>query len=338
MWFDVAIVGAGLAGLTCAKSLQNQGYRVVIVEKSKGVGGRVATRRLQETCADHGLPAWISQGILTQQLLEQLSLEQLIQPWQGNTYRFQSGQGLTPIKGTDTYIHPEGMTTIAKFLARDLTIYHDFRLRKLELIDSHLWQLLGSQEIMAKVVVLAIPAPQAWEILADSPWELSFLADLKAVEFDPCLVAISGYPPTHQRELDAFDPHLKSMEWADHPLLKQIILDSSKRSPPGPLVFVAHSSPTFAQTHLDNSHLEAPALELLRGFAQDTWEWIAEPDWMQVHRWRFCFPRTPLTVPYLATLTPLPLVCCGDWCGGNSVESALKSGTEAANWLTTSLV
>ncbi|HEY9882642.1 MAG TPA: FAD-dependent oxidoreductase, partial [Thermosynechococcaceae cyanobacterium] len=52
--FDIAVIGAGMAGLTCAQQLQQTGDRVVILEKSRGVGGRIATRRLHETLADHG--------------------------------------------------------------------------------------------------------------------------------------------------------------------------------------------------------------------------------------------------------------------------------------------
>ena len=47
---DIAVIGAGMAGLVCAQQLSQAGYSVVVVEKSRGVGGRVATRRLQGTC------------------------------------------------------------------------------------------------------------------------------------------------------------------------------------------------------------------------------------------------------------------------------------------------
>ena len=70
--FDVAIIGAGLAGLTCAQQLHQVGYQVVIIEKSRGVGGRVATRRLQDTRADHGVRYLEPQGKLLQQLIDLL--------------------------------------------------------------------------------------------------------------------------------------------------------------------------------------------------------------------------------------------------------------------------
>lgn len=51
---DVIVIGAGMAGLTCAQQLKQAGLDVTIVEKSAGVGGRMATRRLQGTWVDHG--------------------------------------------------------------------------------------------------------------------------------------------------------------------------------------------------------------------------------------------------------------------------------------------
>ena len=58
---DVTIIGAGLAGITCARALQTAGHRVVLLDKSRGVGGRIATRRLHGTHADHGFRVWAPQ-------------------------------------------------------------------------------------------------------------------------------------------------------------------------------------------------------------------------------------------------------------------------------------
>jgi renalase len=52
---EVAVIGAGIAGLTCAQKLQQAGKSVVLIDKSRGLGGRLATRRLAGTHADHGV-------------------------------------------------------------------------------------------------------------------------------------------------------------------------------------------------------------------------------------------------------------------------------------------
>lgn len=59
--------------------------------------------------------------------------------------------------------------------------------------------------------------------------------------------------------------------------------------------------------------------------------WLNTPEWMQVHRWRYAFPSCPWHEAFLSTGTPLPLICCGDWCGGNLVEGAMLSGLAAAD-------
>ena len=51
---DILVVGAGLAGLMAAQTLQHQGRRVVVVDKGHSVGGRLATRRIGPGRADYG--------------------------------------------------------------------------------------------------------------------------------------------------------------------------------------------------------------------------------------------------------------------------------------------
>ena len=48
------IIGAGIAGLSCATSLQSLGHNVLVVEKSRGVAGRMSTRRGDDWQCDHG--------------------------------------------------------------------------------------------------------------------------------------------------------------------------------------------------------------------------------------------------------------------------------------------
>ncbi|NBV51116.1 FAD-dependent oxidoreductase [bacterium] len=58
--FDILVIGAGISGLASARALQDQGFSVAILEKSRGLGGRMATRRDENGLWDHGVPwLWI---------------------------------------------------------------------------------------------------------------------------------------------------------------------------------------------------------------------------------------------------------------------------------------
>jgi predicted NAD/FAD-dependent oxidoreductase len=214
--FDVAIIGAGLAGLTCAQQLHQAGYRVVVVEKSRGVGGRLATRRLHETCADHGVRYLEPQGNLLQQLIEILVQRGLLQAWTNTIYELkpikpESGvtsdshpSPLTPhSSGFHRYVAPTGMTTVAKFLATGLEIWLNRRVQSITPTPEATWHLTldpaadAHNELTVKAVVSAIPAPQALmllEPLAQSILPPAFVDSLRSVEFNPCLSAIAGYP------------------------------------------------------------------------------------------------------------------------------------------------
>lgn len=83
--FDVAVIGAGMAGLVCAQQLRLAGYRVVVIEKSRGLGGRVATRRLYGTCADRGLRYLQAEGLL-ESFIKILGDRQILQVWTDTVY------------------------------------------------------------------------------------------------------------------------------------------------------------------------------------------------------------------------------------------------------------
>ncbi|MFW6358810.1 MAG: NAD(P)/FAD-dependent oxidoreductase [Chroococcales cyanobacterium] len=329
--FDIAVLGAGLAGLTCAKALQRSGYDVVILEKSRGVGGRVATRRLHHTCVDHGLPYLDVQGEQTQHLIEQLHTQQTLCHWKNSEYVFKQGQLRSESSLSPRYIAPEGMTAIAKSVATHLKIWRPCRVTKLTPMANQWHLTLESppempQTVSAKAIVLAIPAPQALALVAELDVPQSMLSSLQSVEFDPCLVVMAGYASQSELAWNA-------IAFEDHPNLAWISLESSKRQNSQESVFVVHSTAQFAQKFLDATDLQPAAQELLSTAAQCLFPSLNTPNWFQIHRWRYARPRSFLSVSYLETSSPLPLICCGDWCIGNQVENALHSGRMAASAL-----
>jgi hypothetical protein len=340
---DVAVIGAGISGLVCAQQLRFAGYKVVVVEKSRGLGGRVATRRLYGTCADHGACYLKPRGELLGRFVQLLCDRGVLQVWTDTIYEYSHYEGShKQIESTNPYpryVASAGMSAIAKFLAPGLEIWLNQRVEALNVAsDRCLWHLTlqsnsnstatKSPELTAKAVVMAIPAPQAVILLQPLNDQLPalFLGRLGYVEFDPCLSVMAGYSAQlHQ------PPDWKAITFVDDSELGWVSLDSSKRMEAGQsLVFVLQSSANFARRRLEVKDIQPIGNQLLLRAAEYLLPWLNQPEWMQVHRWRYAFPSRPLAIPCLSAETPLPLVCCGDWCGGNQVEDAMQSGIAAA--------
>ncbi|MBD2042030.1 NAD(P)/FAD-dependent oxidoreductase [Microcoleus sp. FACHB-672] len=344
--FDVAVIGAGMAGLTCAQLLHQAGYSTIVLEKSRGLGGRVATRRVQEIRADHGGRYLEPKGQHLRRLVHILSAHNIVELWTDKTYIYDENKGLTPAAPSSWcpyYVAPAGMNAVGKFLATGLEIWLSRRVLAMTPTDQGIWQLLlespdtldkmlQPQEVNARAVVMAIPAPQAVTILEPMQTELpaDFIANLRSVEFEPCLSVIAGYSPYRQQDLAQREIAWKTVVFPHDDQLAWIGWDSSKRTDSQMPVFVANSSASFAQDYLEAEDLQPAGQMLLDRAGEYLNFWLNSPDWLQVHRWRYAFVSRPIPETYLAAATPVPVVCCGDWCGGNQIEGALESGKAAA--------
>ncbi|NEQ40523.1 MAG: FAD-dependent oxidoreductase [Okeania sp. SIO3I5] len=346
--FDIAVIGAGMAGLICAQELQKAGYSVVVLEKSRGVGGRMATRRVSGSRADHGVRYLEPTGTFLQQLIHNLKTkknspdaEPILQLWTDKIYQLTQPQGLPLPIPKNCYVAPQGMNSVGKFLAQDLEIWYSRRVQTMQPLAEKNWYLKlevtnnaateKPTEVMAKAVVLAIPTPQALMILEKPVAEIhpEFLSHLRFVEYDPCISVMAGYSLALQENL----PEWRAIAFPNDDYLDWVGIDSSKRTYPTQPVFVIQSSAKFATTHLDTPDLQPVGKQLLEHTAQHLLPWLSAPEWLQVHPWGYAFCRQPLDVSCLTTELPLPLVGAGDWCGGNNIEGAFASGLAAANWL-----
>ncbi|MDX2230422.1 MAG: FAD-dependent oxidoreductase [Leptolyngbyaceae cyanobacterium bins.349] len=343
---DVVIVGAGVAGLTCAQVLHQAGYNVTILEKSRGVGGRLATRRLEGGRVDHGTCYLSPRGGLFQEWLQTLVERDIVQIWTDCVHEVTAdGRVCEPAERSPRYVAADGMSAIAKSLIPGLNIHFNQRVVRLEHSSEQIWHLtteassseaasdaVGSAQLSARAVVVAIPAPQALDLLAplqNSEQPSEFFAQLQQVGFNPCIAVMAGYTEEQLAQWQAQYPQVKAIA-VNHPDLAWIGLDSSKRRVASYPVFVLHSTAAFAQHHLDTADLTPVGRSLLQSAAELLLPGLAHPTWMQVHRWRYAFPGQPLPLSCLVANMPAPLVCAGDWCGGRRVESALQSGLEAA--------
>ena len=331
---DIAVIGAGIAGLVCAQQLSQAGYSVVVVEKSRGLGGRLATRRLHGILVDHGACYLKPKGELFRRFVEILRSRNILEVWTDEVYELTTGVPLSePNNRSPRYVASGGMSAIAKSLAPGLEILLNQRVIAITPTPENSWRLTlesSNEELTAKAIVVAIPAPQTvmlLEPLGESVLNAAFLDNLRSVEFYPSISAIAGYPSTSQPL-----PQWKALTFVDDADLAWIGLDSSKRPNPQQPHFVVQSSADFAQRHLESQDLQSAGQYMLQRAAESlSLPWLNTPEWMQVHRWRYAFPSRPWHEAFLSAETPLPLVCCGDWCGANLVEGAMLSGLAAAD-------
>jgi hypothetical protein len=327
---DVIVIGAGMAGLTCAQQLKQAGLDVTIVEKSAGVGGRMATRRLQGTWVDHGAQLISVKSDNFGRFVHKLQEKGLVQEWTRNVYKL-SASGLVPPDADardPRYCCPLGMTAIAKYLASEIPIINNSRIVGVSHNETK-WQLVSDrQEILeTKAIVSTIPAPQFLplfeEVLTSAP---NFLQALQSVKFSPSVTIMAGYNADNSIP-DAW----QAIQCVDDPILNWISYDSSKHPEKAAQpVFVYQSSAEFAKQSMEEPDLEIAGKPLLNQVGRLLAKWLASPEWWQVHRWRYALAEESLGVSCLSTSIPLPLICAGDWCAGKNIEAAYHSGLAAA--------
>ena len=336
---DIAIVGAGLAGLTAALPLQAAGYSLLLLEKSRGLGGRLASYRLNGDRCDRGLRYLTEEGRLLSGLVRSLGERQVLSPWITASHRY-TAEGLQPNPPQTHYVAPEGMSQIAKELGRDVPVWYSRRVAAIT-PQAPGWRVrleavrAGSDaalEVTARAVILAIPAPQAVTILDTVPgMNADVMNRLQSVTYDPCLTLLAQYSGN---QVPAEIPW-RSVEFPGDPDLSWLGLDSSKRESSSsgrdrPVV-VINSSAELARSHLDDPDFTEVIEHLLSQGATRLGSWLQTPEHRHLHRWRYAIPAQVWPQDTVVFDTRSPLVCCGDWCGSRQVETALRSGLAAAS-------
>ncbi len=325
--FEIAVVGAGVAGLTCARKLQQAGRQVVVFDKSRGLGGRLATRRLANTHADHGVCYLQPKGAAFGSLIDELVNKQILRIWTNRIHRLATNDVLQPpAKFAPCYAAPLGATSIARYLGQDLEVINNQAITEISPVGNR-WQINSADSHWtAEQIVVAVPPAQALAI-AGKVTNPSCVDQISSVNFAPSITSIAVFPKSQQAAVAQLP--WQGIQCIDHPILGWIGLDSSKQLDPVQPVLVVQSSAEFATQHFDAPDLKPIGRQLLASaipFAPG----LDAPEILQVHRWGYAFAQNPVSDLFLTAQTIAPLYFCGDWCGGNRVESAFLSGSALA--------
>jgi len=331
MVHDVVVVGAGIAGLQCARRLSASGARVLVLDRAAKVGGRCATRRFGELPVDYG-PLFLhgsDPDFLA--ALEGVPGAQLLAGWPQRVRG--SGQPCLPgafAPGERRLAFREGLNGFPQVLAEGLEIRLNTRIVTLRTerdsmgVESEQGERFGGRE-----VVLALALEQALPLLRMlSPGEerAGALALLGMFGSLPCLTVIAGYEGSRRRpDWDVLYPE-------DRPALQLVGNESSKRPGPAALCLVYQAAPFWSRARL-NQPQEQWSRELLGEAATLLGAWAAEPQWVHAHRWRYgrLAPADHLAAPLRLTGPWGGLGLAGDlFDPGGGAQGSWRSGERLA--------
>jgi hypothetical protein len=315
---QVAIIGAGLAGLSCAQHLHQAGYAVKLFDKARGVGGRLSTRRTETTSFDHGAqyftardPDFCAQVALWQQ-------QGVASRWDQPLVAYQSGQW-SAVADQPRYVGVPRMNAIARQMCAELPCELSHRLLGLHRVGDQ-WHLQFEGDlpsVIADQVVLAIPAPQVLPLLAATH---PFYHIAQSVFMQPTwAVMLELAQPIDVPFAGAFINQQACLSW-----IAQNHQKPARASTPS---WVLHSAPTWAMAHAE-SDPQWVAAHMIAAFESVLGQQVQIKQQM-VHRWLYALAEQPLNQHSLYDPS-CGLGIAGDWLHGSRVEGAWCSGRHLA--------
>jgi predicted NAD/FAD-dependent oxidoreductase len=321
---DVLIVGAGLCGLMAARAPLARGASVVLLDKGRSVGGRMATRRIDAGRADHGAQFFTVRN-------EQFG--QHVATWQQEGLVFQWSTGWsdgslaadTERDGHPRYAVRDGMNALPKRLAAECSaqgaqIVTDVKVRAVEQ-SGDLWRVAAEdgRTWQARSLVLTPPAPQSLALLQAGGVELpeEQMQALRAISYAPCVCALFLVQGTVWLPAPGAIQRL-------HDDIAWIADNQRKGISPGATVLTLHGSPAWSAAHYDEEDDE-----LVERFRQALLPWLDGADRLrqaEIKRWRYALPTNLHPQPFLRAAGVPPLFFGGDGFGMPRVEGAALSG------------
>lgn len=310
------IVGGGITGLIAATVLQRQGIQVTVLDKGRGIGGRLATRRIKysetiEGVFDYGAQYFRVKHPQFQVWVDEWLEQSVIKEW---------CQGFDVSDGKSRYCGLDGTRGIAKYLAQSLNVHTGTKVTELN-YGNH-WQVKTEtgKEFAGDILVITAPVPQSLNLLNDSYIEIPSAVNnaLNQVSYYPCIAVLALLEkPSSIPFPGGFSVEDESLVWLASNYQKGI-------SPHGYGVTL-HGTPSFSDAFWDRTDEE---------ISQKLFE--AASEWLtsrvikyQVHRWRYSLPKTLYSEPCLV-LPELSLVMAGDAFVAPKIEGAVLSGLAAA--------
>jgi len=339
---SVAIIGAGMAGLSCAEALTNHGIEVKLFEKSRGVSGRLSTRVRATWQCDHGAQYFTATDPQFSNALEKWLLADVARLWQPTLAVFDGRDFLPKVSESATpvsrYVGYPSNNAPARWLAQSLNVVTQATVSAIH-NNGGQWQITTSEFGLSAerfdCLVLAMPAPQAAVLLQDVNPQLAGLCN--RVRMRPCYALMLRLTNELKSDFDGVFVNAGLLSW--------IALDSAK---PGrsmdrhQQVWVLHATSEWSQQYVDEDRHTVARLMLeefmrimtLNGAETEeisnTIAALATASNYDLHRWLYADCDHYLDVSHHFD-DKQSIGICGDWLNGGKIQGAWLSGFNLAD-------
>ncbi len=321
----IAVIGAGISGLTCASELAERAYSVTVLDKARGPGGRMSTRRVPNLGVgadfDHGAQYFTVRSPELSSRVQHWGTEGVVAPWQARIVAVGPNGLDESNRQTQRVVGTPGMNAICRRLAAGLDTRFGAHVSAIE-EARYGWTLFdqaGDTFGTYEIVLCTAPAPQTEKLLRTIAPAIAERA--AAVRMQPCwsvLVAFADPVPVH---FDGAFVNRGPLSWVARTSAKPARETSPDR-------WVLHAGPSWSAEHLEDDAdrvIEALVLAFFEAIGCPP----STPAWSNGHRWRYALAENPLEDGCLYDLS-LGIGACGDWTNGNRVEGAFLSGLRLA--------
>ncbi|MFY0612816.1 MAG: FAD-dependent oxidoreductase [Hyphomicrobiaceae bacterium] len=311
MTHRIAVIGAGLSGLSCARVLRRAGFYVDMYESDRVVGGRMGTSRLGLVPFDHGAQYVSGRSDRFRAYLDELVHSGYAACWHPKIAG--SEEGTTP----NWFVGTPGMSAMVRPLAESVQVHTNRRVHTLQRNDKA-WQLWFDDQTTAgpfAAVAVAVPAPEAALIMGRDVAE--FAEQLASVRFSPIWALMIRLDERVLPEFDAYSDMSQLIRWVGRNNVKP------GRSSRGEHI-VVHASPTWTR-ETEDAEPELVAEELWSEVCHVLDLPPVRPQQMSAHLWKHGLVDRPLGETYLFS-SELMVGAAGDWCRGRLAEQAFESG------------
>jgi len=323
----LAIIGAGISGLTLAHKLQEK-FNVTLFEKANRPGGRVTSKVIDGVDFDYGAQFFTAKTSAFQSFVDEMQSIGVVGIWNGHFIEFDHTDICSERDWDESYPHYVGtpnMSAIGNWLAEPLTVHYETPVTELKKTTSG-WQLLQDDIELGEYdwVVLTMPPPQVSQLLAV---EHAFQSTLSKITMQACFALRVALKNEQDIGFNAALVRNHDISW--------ISKNSSKPERSTMPSIVVHATNAWADAHLneDLQHVENHMLKCLADITQITADDIAHSD---VKRWVYANAPKQTGNPFLVDKKD-QIAVCGDGFIKGRIESAYMSANKLAQFLSASV-